>query len=104
MCRSHLDNRSALAIGQQVIQRKVHGLLGPDDHEALVVAPRVCAGDSYQERILDREEVREVMEEIDIARLDLCGNRDGRPAELEVLPNPKHRGDLPCALDPSQRV
>ena len=101
---SHLDDRRAFAVRQQVVEREVHGLLRAHHQESFVVALRVAAGDSNQQRILDRKEIREVVKEVDVGRLDLGRNRNRGTAVLEALPDPEHRRYRVPALHPSQRV
>src|ERR1700692_2545844 len=73
----HLDDRRSFAVGEQVVEREVHGLLRAHHQESFVVALRVAAGDSNQQRILDRKEIREVVKEVDVGCLELGRNWNG---------------------------
>ncbi len=73
-------------------------------HELLVMASSVTARHPYQEGVFDREEVGEVVEEVDVGGFHLGGDGNRRAAVLPALANPEDGGDGAAALHPAHRV
>ena len=102
--RSYLDDCGPFAIREEVVEGEVLGLLRQHEQETLVTASAVGAGDSNKQGILDREEVGEVVEQVDVTGFDLGGDRDRGTAVLPTLPDPEDRGHRVAALHPPHRV